>query len=103
VLEFKPFYIHASRPVFKTDNSRYMHMPRGFTAFIQPSAGDRIINVQIAYCSAKDQFCKKTGRFQAVRKDYMYMNPRKLGQFLELAAIKCDIHTNFEYVYKHLV
>jgi hypothetical protein len=103
---FKPFNVHLNRRTFKSDNSVWRHMPRGFTARITPSENEREIYVQLVFCSAKDQFCKKTGQIEAERKERAPLNPRQLNKYLRDAAKKCGgdpEFTDFTYVYKYMV
>jgi hypothetical protein len=98
--QFKPFYIHFSRPVRKTDSSKLRHMPRGFTAYIQPSALDRHVQVQMAFCNPKDEFSKKQGRSYAQAAKIEAINPRELTRLLSAAKECCGrLSWPDEYLY----
>lgn len=102
--DFKPFFIHFSRPVRKTDNSTLRHKPRGFTAYIQPSALDRHVQVQIAFCHPRDEFSKKKGREFAQQTTIEAINTRKLPELLAAAQeVTGYTGTDYLYVLKYVV
>lgn len=73
---FKPFYIHIHRQPGKMSS----HFSRGFTVKISPDLTEphKRVNIQVAFCSSKDQFCKKTGRKEADQKETQLVSKRSL-------------------------
>jgi hypothetical protein len=82
---FKPFFIHRQR--IKPFSGKH----NGFTAYISPNAEDaRMCDVQVTYCSRKDQFCKKEGRSFALKAPIKTVNKRDLPT--ELNRIHIQLH-----------
>jgi hypothetical protein len=105
-MNFKPFFVHFNRTVTKRDSSKRRHMPRGFTVYVQPSALDRHVQVQITFCSAADEFSKKQGRELAMAAETQVVNPRELPKFLSDAAQKCGTWSEehfYLYILKYIV
>lgn len=99
---FKPFFVHFNRPVSKADSSRLRHSPRGFTAYIQPSALERHVQVQVAWCSAKDEFVKKDGRSYATQADIVAFNPREIPKLMAQCTNTCwaeEVYEERDYLY----
>lgn len=74
---FKSFFVHENRGPGKLPN----RFPRGFTAYIAPN-DERTVKLSIAFCSPKDQFCKRTGRDTAQATQPVVMNKREVPQAL---------------------
>lgn len=105
-MTFKPFFIHFNRPVSKSDNSKLRHSPRGFTAYIQPSALERTVQVQMTFCSAADEFRKKEGRDKAQQAVIEAVNPRDVPELLAKAAEACGdwpFRNQYLYVLKYMI
>jgi hypothetical protein len=99
---FKPFFVHFNRPVTKADKGKIKHSPRGFTAYIQSSALERHVQVQVAWCSTLDEFVKKAGRKYAVDADIVAFNPRELPKLMAQCANTCwasDVYEESDYLY----
>lgn len=102
---FKPFYIHRHYPAGKLPNRN----PRGFTALISPSAIGRHVNMQVTFCSPKDQFVKKDGRRLAALAKIESINKRDVPRMLAaLSGVTQHnwAETNEEcwyWVLKHLI
>ena len=107
---FKPFFVHHILPHWAITSK---HFPRGFTAYISPCS-DRTISVQVAMCSGKDEFVKKTGRETALLKAPEIINPRTLPYYLSEIRYKLfNPHTKgissrlsdsaYAYVLKYLL
>ena len=113
---FKPFYIHRHHPAGKMPNRN----PRGFTALISPAivdggpdgdnyVEDRFVNMQVVFCSPKDQFVKKEGRRLAAEAHIETINKRDVPRMLA-ALSALTKHNEFEsqetdwyWVLKHLI
>ena len=102
---FKPFFIHRHHPAGKMPNRN----PRGFTALISPSSMDRHVNMQVVFCSPKDQFVKKEGRRLAAEAHIESINKRDVPRMLA-ALSALTKHNEFEtqendwyWVLKHLI
>lgn len=93
---FKPFYIH--------EHGKYFTKYRGLTAYISPSDNLRQIYVQAAFCSKKDQFCKRIGREQAQLAKAELINTRQLPRWIETqkAALYGE-DPNEEYIKNRLI
>lgn len=108
--QFKPFFIHFSRPVTKHDSNMRRSQPRGFTAYITPTDKERTVLVQVAFCASKDEFHKKEGRSQALKADQVEFNPRQLPSILARCANACGLYAEerlsdaeFLYVLKYVL
>jgi hypothetical protein len=100
---FKPFFVHFNRPTRHSDSSKLRHMPRGFTLKVSPGSEPRTINVQTAWCSARDEFVKKTGRAFAEDAPITTINPRDLPRFALNAEHQCVLGARWEGSYLHLL
>lgn len=102
-MEFNPFFVHFNRPACKTDSSKLRHSPRGFTAYIQPSALERSIQVQVAWCSTLDEFVKAEGRSFAQKAEIIPFNPRDLPALMAQCANTCwggeKVYEEADYLY----
>lgn len=117
ILSFKPFAFHKDFGRSKFDNAKVRSTPRGFTAWISSSDKPRIINVQIAHCAYKDEFCKKTGRETAQQMPVLEINPRELPCILADAYLYClpekeqkffkndqrGVSRKFEFLWKYML
>ena len=100
---FKPFFIHRHHAPGHLPN----RSPRGFTALISPAintdqigVNDRMVNMQVTFCSPKDQFVKKEGRRLAALAKIETLNKRDVPRML--AALSKVTHHNYgdEFDYK---
>lgn len=102
---FKPFYIHRHHPAGKLPN----RSPRGFTALISPSSIERSVNMQVTFCSPKDQFVKKEGRRLAALAKIETINKRDVPRmFAALSQVTMhdwdeQMEKNWYWVLKHLI
>jgi hypothetical protein len=107
---FKPFFIHKHY-----DNFFFEY--RGFTARIS-YVDSRKVNLQITFCSPKDQFCYKKGAWYASQMPKHEINVFHLPKYLNCAnlfvlhslredEIQPDLGTNaerdFHYVFKNFI
>lgn len=76
---FKPFFVHVQTFHRKPYNK---HTPVGFTAYVSPNNNPRLCNLQVTFCSPKDQFCKKEGRSQAMQAPVEVVNKRDLPMWV---------------------
>jgi hypothetical protein len=115
---FKPFFIHRHHPAGKMPNRN----PRGFTALISPVVGInsdfgderniadmRFVQMQVVFCSPKDQFVKKEGRRLAAEAHIESINKRDVPRMLAALSVLTK-HNEFEtqetdwyWVLKHLI
>jgi len=104
-MSFKPFFVHF----FKQPGKLGDHESRGVTIKVSP-AGDKLphmVQVQLAKCCSKDQFCKKTGRSQAEQAPVQWINKRYLPVFVakryqKLFGVDAGVQTFF-YLYKYML
>ena len=103
---FKPFFIHEHREPGKVPSGT----TRGFTAKITPDRIDpaKKCFIQVAFCSAKDQFNKKIGRETAEKKEQHFIDKKLVPIFLSVYCGKVwpneDIHkSEFYYVYRYML
>lgn len=75
---FKTFYIHYNVGTGKLPNQK----PRGFTMEVMAHKNPRLVEVRGAFCSPKDQFCKKTGRSYAAAAQSQLIHKRRLPNIL---------------------
>lgn len=106
--QFKPFFVHYNRPVLKNDAAGWMHAPRGFTVYVEPTNEPRMINVQAVTCAALEkEFRKADGRKAVKARPVVKMNARELGPILEALRKKCDRvapdYGCYNYIYKYMV
>ena len=100
---FKPFFVHrhTNRKYNKRDN-----YPRGFTLYVQPDPNDyKVCVVSGTWCSNADNFCRKTGRDNAIKAEQRTINKRDLPALLDRMMYECalsDPPDSFQYIYKYL-
>ena len=101
-MSFKPFFIHFQVPHYLVKK----HGKRGFTAYIQPSALPRHVQVQATFCAAEDEFRKSTGRVMAMAAQTEAINTRRLPELLaslsHVAGMSRMAET-YHYVLKYVV
>ena len=109
-MEFKPFFIHFSRPVTKHDTNMRRSKPRGFTAYVQPSALSRTVQLSAAFCASADEFKKSIGRINAMQAEVVACNPRDLPNWLAACSNGCGLYEaerysehDYLYVLKYIV
>ena len=102
-MSFKPFFVHFNRPVRSTDNSKLRHSPRGFTAYVSAGNTPRQVNIQVAFCSALDEFKKQTGRSQALLTEAVAFNPRSLPDIMAKCEETCTNQDTDEQHYYYLL
>ena len=100
----KPFYVHRHGRPGKV-SSRFA---RGFTVYVEENPiNSHEVNVGVAFCSPKDQFCKRIGREYAKSAEIKTINKRKLPKMLAaVATVAGDALTsekNWEYLYKFML
>lgn len=110
---FKPFFFHhdelrgMSKQTLKELSTVQRHRPRGFTMFVQPSDNPRMIKVQVAMCSPKDNFCKKIGREQALQHEIKEINardlPKTIGEFVSKTTWGCAWARGYDYMLKYVI
>lgn len=111
--QFKPFFIHFNP--FKPGQINHIGPYRAFTARISKADG-RNVNVQLTFCTNKDQFCYKKGAWYAKRAHKETMNVFQLSKFLALAHIYLQFNQTeaetmdvdwlihqYDYVYKNFI
>ena len=117
---FKPFYIHRHHPPGKMPNRN----ARGFTALISPCVieqfdpesgekiGERVdhrqVNVQVAFCSPKDQFVKELGRQFAMSAKIETINKRELPELMntcenEMWEFHREARGHWDWILKHVI
>lgn len=106
-MSFKPFYIHGQRLPMKKDKSKQRSLPRAFTAYISPSLDNNKANVQVTFCSYKDQFVKKLGREKVHTKPVYEVEKKEVGFHLDTFWDKLYLRpfydqSMFNYVIKYL-
>lgn len=102
---FKPFFIHSNHAPGKMSNRH----PRGFTAYVAPDdTDDHVVSMRVAFCSPKDEFNKKIGRYQAERAYEEVVNKREVPTIL--AALNKIINKSdtidtkeWNYVFKFML
>jgi hypothetical protein len=99
----RKFYVHHNYGSGHL-NSRFA---RGFTVLVQPDPDNpRNALVQGAWCSPKDNFCKKTGRSQAEKANVLSINKRKVPDLLVKMSQKTYFHVGdgaFDYLFKYML
>ena len=103
-MSFKPFFVHRHWGAGKMPNRH----PRGFTLYVQPTEDSKVVLVGTAWCSPKDQFCKKTGRSQAQAAQGMLINKREVPFNIAINEFHCGlsdmvVEANWNYIYKYLL
>lgn len=98
---FKPFFIHrhTNAKFNKRDNT-----PRGFSLYVAPVT-DNYKNCIISgtWCSNKDNFCRNTGRNNAIMAETKEINKRDLPKILRRMNEECDFDVeDFNYIYKYM-
>lgn len=101
---FKPFYVHqhSNAKYAKRDNT-----PRGFTLYVQqdPNEPHNVI-VQGAWCSNKDNFCRRIGRNTANFAEEKSINKRDLPKLLTAMMHACQfeaVDQDFYYVWRYVI
>jgi hypothetical protein len=103
-MNFKPFFVHYFRSSVKGYNAKERSKPRGFTLYVQPDPTNlRQVRVSGAWCSNKDQFCKKTGRELAVKAEIKSINARKLPDFLVRMQGECKDNEHWPISYDYIL
>lgn len=111
-MDFKPFNIHHFNNGFVAKNLKF----RGFTAVVSPGKEERSVDVQVAYCSKTDVYCRKVGVQMALSTEkgegfVFTCNARELLAELNDRAfdMKCErvdhtgaYITHKEFLYKYL-
>lgn len=111
-MNFKAFNIHHFNNGSVAKNLKF----RGFTAIVSPGKDERSVDVQMAFCSKNDIYCRKTGVSMAESRDkgegsLFTCNARELLDMLDEKAfdIKCETvdHTGVAiidkvFLYKYL-
>lgn len=71
---FKPFFVHINphKPGKRTNKH-----PRGATIYVSPTDDMKTCQIQVAYCSPKDEFNKHIGRETAMNSTEIYKIPRR--------------------------
>lgn len=99
----KPFFVHRHAAPGK----RRASVPRGFTAYVRTAHEPHKVAMQVSFCSAKDQFCKKTGREIALTTKPEIFNAREVPKILALLCKACDLPQQQEqdwyYIYKFML
>ncbi len=105
-MSFKPFFVHRHSGPGKLPNRN----PRGFTLYVSPDPlHERNIIVRTAWCSPKDQYCKKTGRSQAMASAYTtILNRRELPMHVASNEFFCGLSSfidvnAWQYIYKYVL
>lgn len=106
--QFKPFFVHYNRPVMKDDPKSWMHAPRGFTAYVEPTKEPRMVQMRAVLCSAQEKaFVKSTGRVEVMNGECVTMNAREVGAVLEELKSKCDRSAPekgaYNYIFKYML
>lgn len=104
----KTFFVHHNRKVFKTDNSHRRHQPKGMTICVSEHPDPRQVNVQITFCSNKDEYSKRAGRDAAQAAPKEPINKRALPFVVSTAANHVEGHAltwdqQYYYLYKYLM
>ena len=102
-MSFKPFFIHSHHQPGHLPN-RYA---RGFTMHISPHDDPRMVKASMAWCSPKDQFCKRDGRSFALNGEVEVVNKRAIPAILAEADKICNLSKTHEsdwyYILKHMI
>jgi hypothetical protein len=107
---FKPFFVHRHHGPGKLPN----RSPRGFTMLVSPCLDPvgnplpHLVHVQTAWCSPKDQFCKRAGRSQAQIATLERLNKRKLAFEIAMNEFHCNLtdvvnEASWNYIYKYML
>lgn len=75
--------------------------------FVQPSHNPRMIKVQVAMCSPKDNFCKKVGREQALQHEIKEINardlPKTIADYMAKTTWGRGHETQYTYMLKYVI
>ncbi len=80
-MSFKPFYIHLNP--FQPGHAPRKAKRQAATVLVQPGKDDHMAQVQIAWCSKSDNFCRASGRNYAQAMTPVAVNRRNVPRFLK--------------------
>lgn len=86
------------------------HFSRGFTVKVSPDLTEphKMVKMQVAMCSHKDQFCRKTGRKEVDQKEFEVVSKRMLPHLVTKLTEKVGgknwySEHEFFYLYKYVM
>lgn len=102
-LDFKPFFIHEQFQKWERA------VCNGITFYVKPSEEEGMVEIRIAQCSRKDQYCKATGRAVAQAAEHMLVPVREVGKTLAILYYNCfkdkpePCLQKYDYIYKYMI